>query len=29
MRMWIEEDRARQPAEVIEEILDEMARGFA
>ncbi|MCX5343965.1 acyl-CoA-like ligand-binding transcription factor [Streptomyces atratus] len=28
MRMWIEEDLARDPAEVIDEILDEMARRF-
>ncbi|MFI1247772.1 TetR family transcriptional regulator [Streptomyces anulatus] len=29
MRMWIEEDLTREPAEVIDEILDEMGRGFA
>ncbi len=28
MRMWIEEDLAREPVEVIDEILDEMGRGF-
>ncbi|WP_406310243.1 hypothetical protein [Streptomyces sp. NBC_00623] len=28
MRMWIEEDLTREPAEVIGEILDEMARSF-
>ncbi|MFD4858843.1 acyl-CoA-like ligand-binding transcription factor [Streptomyces atratus] len=28
MRMWIEEDLAREPAEVIDEILDEMACRF-
>ncbi|WP_124271830.1 TetR family transcriptional regulator [Streptomyces sp. ADI96-02] len=28
MRMWIEEDLAREPAEVIDEILDEMGRAF-
>ncbi|MEV0782605.1 TetR family transcriptional regulator [Streptomyces sp. NPDC050423] len=28
MRMWIEEDLAREPAEVIDEILDEMGRSF-
>ncbi|MGC5342804.1 TetR family transcriptional regulator [Streptomyces sp. DT171] len=28
MRMWIEEDLAREPVEVIDEILDEMARSF-
>ncbi|ROQ71049.1 TetR family transcriptional regulator [Streptomyces sp. CEV 2-1] len=28
MRVWIEEDLAREPAEVIEEILDEMGRSF-
>ncbi|MEE1738433.1 TetR family transcriptional regulator [Streptomyces sp. BE147] len=28
MRMWIEEDLTRDPAEVIDEILDEIARGF-
>lgn len=29
MRMWIEEDLARNPVEVIDEILDEMGRSFA
>ena len=29
MRMWIEEDPTREPAKVIDEILDEMGRGFA
>ncbi|MFI7362372.1 TetR family transcriptional regulator [Streptomyces sp. NPDC050149] len=29
MRMWIEEDLAREPIEVIDEILDEMGRSFA
>ncbi|MDP5311541.1 TetR family transcriptional regulator [Streptomyces poriferorum] len=29
MRLWIEEDLAREPIEVIDEILDEMGRGFA
>ncbi|MYR13242.1 TetR family transcriptional regulator, partial [Streptomyces sp. SID724] len=29
MRMWIEEDLTREPAAVIDEILDEMGRGFA
>lgn len=29
MRMWIEEDLAREPAEAINEILDEMGRDFA
>lgn len=29
MRMWIEEDLAREPAEVIDEVLDEMGRSFA
>ncbi|MFI8004564.1 TetR family transcriptional regulator [Streptomyces sp. NPDC086010] len=28
MRMWIEEDLAREPGEVIDEILDEMGRDF-
>jgi hypothetical protein len=28
MRMWIEEDLAREPSQVIGEILDEMARSF-
>ncbi len=28
MRMWIEEDLARDPAAVIDEVLDEMGRGF-
>lgn len=28
MRMWIEEDLAREPVEVIDEILDEMGRSF-
>lgn len=28
MRMWIEEDLARSPAEVIDEVLDEMGRSF-
>ncbi|MER5550789.1 TetR family transcriptional regulator [Streptomyces sp. NPDC002793] len=28
MRMWIEEDLARSPGEVIGEVLDEMARSF-
>lgn len=28
MRMWIEEDLAREPATVIDEVLDEMGRGF-
>lgn len=29
MRMWIEEDLARSPGEVIDEVLDEMGRSFA
>lgn len=29
MRMWIEEDLARDPVEVIDEILEEMGRSFA
>ncbi|TXS42598.1 TetR family transcriptional regulator [Streptomyces sp. OR43] len=29
MRMWIEEDLAREPVEVIDEVLDEMGRSFA
>ncbi|WP_405391237.1 TetR family transcriptional regulator [Streptomyces sp. NBC_01102] len=29
MRLWIEEDQARGPGAVIDEILDEMGRGFA
>ncbi len=28
MRMWMEEDLARSPGEVIDEVLDEMGRGF-
>lgn len=28
MRLWIEEDLARQPIEVIDEILDERDRSF-
>ncbi|MFE9817377.1 TetR family transcriptional regulator [Streptomyces sp. NBC_00236] len=28
MRMWIEEDLAREPIEVIDEVLDEMGRSF-
>ncbi len=27
MRMWIEEDLAREPAAVIDEVLDEMGQG--
>jgi hypothetical protein len=29
MRMWTEEDPTREPAEAMDEILDEMGRGFA